>query len=92
MVIFVCADCERVGAALAPLSVQQICKNSTFFLQMQDTFGKKKVFSLPSCVVERQDAAGRRKARQNTSRAMKKATKPAGSIPLVSWLVLLLEA
>ena len=29
---------------------------------------------------------------QNTSRAMKKATKPAGSIPLVSWLVLLLEA
>lgn len=30
--------------------------------------------------------------RQNTSRAMKKATKPAGSIPLVSWLVLLLEA
>jgi len=48
MVIFFCADCERVGAALAPLSVQQICKNSIFFLQMQDTFGKKKVFSLPS--------------------------------------------
>ena len=51
--------------------------------------GKRKFSPCQAALVERQDAAGRRKARQNTSRAMKKATKPAGSIPLVSWLVLL---
>lgn len=92
MVIFVCADCERVGAALAPLSVQQICKIVLSFCKCKILLGKRKFSPCQAALVERQDAAGRRKARQNTSRAMKKATKPAGSIPLVSWLVLLLEA
>lgn len=82
MVIFVCADCERVGAALAPLSVQQICKNSTFFCKCKILLGKRKFSPCQAALVERQDAAGRRKARQNTSRAMK---KPRNLLEVFRW-------
>ena len=63
MVIFVCADCERVGAALARFLFNRYAKIVLSFCKCKILFGKRKFSPCQAALVERQDAAGRRKAR-----------------------------